>query len=696
MQTWLLVADVALLAHGATSIRRRALPDASPAEAAAYTVALAVSVAILLATVLAALRSLRPFMVTGILALLVLVIERIAGPSPRSRRDPLQPRFDVRGHWPLLLPAVLFLPHLTRSMAAPPRAWDALTYHLPRAANWVIDGGFVPHLAPDAGRYYEFYSPGGDLVFAFALLAASGDAPLYFAYAGIMAAILLGTYTFARTLGANVLDASLATAVVGTMPCVLQLSASAYVDGFVLALVLLGLTFAVRAAQTAGSGRYLVVTLMTAGTAAAAKNTGLPLLAMCGLLSIVLAYKGRAGRWPFLGGCVLAVIPVGTWMLYTAVHTGSPIYPFGLRIGTWELASGNELLRRTFDNSLTSRFGGPRDLIGFVSQLFVGTSQIGVHLNWGVGAAIALVLGLGTALPQRKLPRGLVLFLLLVAALPVVSVMVPSAIALRTRWAPFTGRLLAPTVAIAACLAASASTRLTRLGLGVALMVALPTALPAGMTLSEFSLGVRPIAIATTWMLAWLAPFLLRRRRYTRKLLLAAAALASPLFCHALVTSRAVLRPAYYRSLGEGTTFEFHPVPIHDQSALWQSLDGERPERIVYTSGFRPPGQHWFRYPLYGSRLQNRVLYIPATRSGAIPDHGLSATPAELCDADTYADRLVREHITALVIHKPMPPEVELARSRPDRFALLRASSLGTFEVYRPLPRGALPPDKQP
>lgn len=48
---------------------------------------------------------------------------------------------------------------IVRALVTPPLAWDALTYHLPRAVEWVQRGTIVPLPGPDAGTYYTHFPP---------------------------------------------------------------------------------------------------------------------------------------------------------------------------------------------------------------------------------------------------------------------------------------------------------------------------------------------------------------------------------------------------------------------------------------------------------------------------------------------------------------------------------------------------------
>ncbi|MEZ4335398.1 MAG: hypothetical protein R3B82_02120 [Sandaracinaceae bacterium] len=666
MDGWLFFASVGAFGLGAHRIASAALARESVAVRATAAIALGGAAAITILVMLAAYRVLLPWTVTVAAVLFAIAGHRFAasrpGPPEPPDRDP-----DPKPLLPLLVPVVAALPHLMRAMASPPRAWDALTYHLPRAAQWTQDAGFSVHVAPDATRYYELFAPGGDLLFAFTMLAGQGDALLFLLYAGVFGACLLAAFALAEALGAKPLDASLAAAVVMTLPSVVQLSGSAYVDSMVLFFTLAGATAAVRAAAAERAGGALLVALLSAGACAVIKSSAIPLLAVVGVYGGWLVARRRVRPAVLAGGLAIAALPLALWMTHTAIHTGSPTYPIGLSIAGLKLTQGNLLFRITHDG--TAPFLAPPDggVLAFSRGLFVGTATPDwPHLNLGLGGAVAIALG-GIALGAMKdRPPAMRVLLVVMAVLPFALVLLPSAATLRGMWGPVTGRLLSPLAAIPACAAAAGAPRLFRYGLGLALALALPTLMPAGVTLDDLERGVVPIALGVALLLGLAAPFRLPLPGRHRAVAVVVVLALAPLVGMALAIQRAPLREGYYAA----SSFEIHPAPIATQARLWAALDGDRPERIALSVGWVPPGHQWFRYPLYGSRLQNRVTYVPATRSGEVYDTWDPALAGADLDADAYVERLRRRGITAIVYVAPAPPEASIVMEDHARFVL--------------------------
>ncbi len=681
MNAWLLSAAALAFAYGAARIATAALPAETRAVRATFAVAIGGAAAVTILVLLAAYRGLFAGSLFAGAALFAAGAQAFAR-SRGARPAPAEPLRPAAWQLPMLVPLLAALPHLLRAMASPSRAWDALTYHLPRAAQWVQDGGFVVRVAPDANRYYEFFSPGGDLLFAAAMLAGHGDAPLFLLLAGIWVATLAAAFALAQALGARPLDAPLAAAVVMTLPCVVQLAGSAYVDGLTLLF-----TLAVRAAEAPrGSAALAVGALLAAGACALNKTSAIPLLLLVAAHGAWLARRGRIRPVVYGGGLAIAALPIALWMSHAAFHTGSPTYPIGLTVAGHELTSGNELFRITHHALTPFMASEQRGLAEFFRSLFVGTVLPDwPHLNLGLGGAVAIALGPIALLSMKRrspVERGL---LLLVALLPLALVLLPSAAALRGMWwGAVSGRLLTPLVAVPACLAAAGDSKLFRYGLGLALALSLPSLVPAGLALEDLSRGAVPIAIGGALSLALVALALAPLRAPVRLGAFAAVAVIAPLAIGGLAGARASVRDAYYASEG----YEFHPAPFRSHAPVWARLDGDGEERIALSVGFVEPGHNWFRYPLYGSRHQNRVLYVPATRSGQVYDTWDPATAGADMDADAYVARLRRLGITAVVLVAPPAPEARFVMNDPRRFALEYQTPEQDVLLYRLRPEG--------
>lgn len=692
MDALLFLLSAGAIGDAAVRIARRLFPAASRLERATSATTLAIALGTTLLSILGMVGWMRPWPVAvgcGLAALMARAAGRLPCPTSASIPTAAAGCRSLLAYLPLILPVACFAAYLARAIAAPPRAWDGLTYHLTRAAQWVQDGGFVFHPAPDAWRYYDFFPPAGDLLFAFTFLAGQGDALLFLVYAGTMATLLLGSFALARALGAGASEASLAAAVVGTTPCVLHFGAVPYVDNFLLALVVLSATHAARAVRAEQSDRALALAALAAGSAAATKSTGWFLVVIVAVLAATLVYRRRATTTAQLGAFTLALVPAALWALHATYETGSPIYPLPLRLGPFELAQGNELFRVTHDATLVG--GAPSGSVTpvFLRQLFVGSRYPGwAHLNFGLGIALALPLAVVGAVRAHTFPRPFLFLLLLVAVLPFAGVLSPLMVLERTIWSPVSGRLVSPIVVVAACLAAVPAGWFARIGLSACLLAALATCRPVGLLLAEFSMGASAIGIGVAWMIGLLLPVVAPMSGRLRIAMVGAVVLLSPWILGALDQARAAHRYDYFAALSRGETFDLHPVPIGDQYLVWQRLDAPRPQTVAFTASFAEGGHNAFRYPLYGRRLQNRVVYVPATQTGEVLETWRPPPPGSSpLDADVYADRLLEQRVDALVLVTPASPEAVVALARPDRFDVVFATPDRNCLILRPRPR---------
>jgi hypothetical protein len=282
------------------------------------------------------------------------------------------------------------------------------------------------------------------------------------------------------------------------------------------------------------------------------------------------------------------------------------------------------------------------------------------------------------------MPRAFFAFLLIVVLVPVLGILSPSVATLRTVWGFVSARLIVTSVAIPICLVATLPSRFARTMLGLSLLLALPTMRPIGILLEEITGHASGIAAGSLFAIALIAPLAWGRRRTGMMILTTAAFLGSPVLLNHLDTERDGSRHAFYAATEGDTSFDLHGIDVGDASVAWRFFDDERPHTIAFSTGFEAPGQDWFRYPLFGRRFQNRVIYVPATRSGDVVDTWRPSEPTDSpLDADVYAGRLASAGVTEIMFAGPHPPEFALVVARPDRFERLTPPSGQSFVLFR-------------
>ena len=155
---------------------------------------------------------------------------------------------------------------------------------------------------------------------------------------------------------------------------------------------------------------------------------------------------------------------------------------------------------------------------------------------------------------------------------------------------------------------------------------------------------------------------------------------------------RHACRYPVYAAAAEGVAFDAHPLAYAFSWPVWEALDDGRPHRLAVSAGWDGKGHNWYRYPLFGSRLQNQVVYVPPTRDGTPLDYGLEDDPMAGASFAAWIGRLITLQIDTVVTLAPPPPvEVAWVRDHPELFRPLVCSDNGlscafSFTPTQPTP----------
>jgi len=562
---------------------------------------------------------------------------------------------------------------LARAAAAPPLGWDALTYHLLKAGRFVQDGGAVPEAAPDAWRIYEHLAPGGELLWGWAMLPLHTDTLVPPIEAAVWAAVPLAVYALARQLGAVRDRAVLAAATVGALPASVAMIGSAYVDNLAAAALLLGALFAVRA-WTMPEGPASAAAIAAAGLGLSI-GVKLSVAASAGLLAAVLAvavWRRRPGRGRLLAACVAAAAVGAPSYLANWAVTGSPLYPFGLRI------AGRDLLPWLGIDVMTG--GRPVSTVEAAALALWRPTSEGAFIGQGL-AALPVVLLAAAALPRLlrdRRRRGGALILAGTAAVTAAVALTPALETVRTTLdAAVAGRYFLVVPAALAALGAAACGRWAGTAWCAALTLALWQAWPRGWVAGESEPVVAAVllGLALAAALAALGLAAARRRegRAAKAVAALAAALAIAAATAALDAQRARWRYPLWAAAARPRAPLFHLHRLHPVYAsawsLWRDFDRPEPLRLAATAGWDRRGHNWYRYPLLGRRLQNRVLFVPVTTGGEPIDHRDAERRAAAASFRHWLARLVEQRVDVVVSLAPRwTIEDAWARSAPELF----------------------------
>lgn len=573
---------------------------------------------------------------------------RLAGPAPTDavlNRGALNhgaaPQASPAAAAALALAGLAVVALVTLGLILPPWGFDELMYHLYLPAAWLKEGRIGPFPAYDYLAYWVYYPAGGELLFLWALLTGSdtwaGLIQLGAALAGAAAAAGL-----AQSLGAGRGAAVIGGGLFFFTPMVLIQAKTAYVDVLFSAFYLTAAHFIVRSSLT-GRRDLLLPAGMAAGLMTGIKGNGPLYLMFLGLLLIPGWLRARGGCGAdrrtshqtvrrtvcrAMGDLIRFVPPAlligGWWYLRNWRLTGNPVYPFSL-----DLPGG-------------IAFPGPLDTRKYLDwgqDLFVAG-------RWGwllypltdqaIGRPFyALGTGLGPQFLAFALPALLLAFPVLFA----------------------------------------------RRGTG-----------PAWMLWLQMPLGLAAFF--------WLQPF--KDGRYLLPLVGPAAALLGLVLgrlpCRARELAGWGLVLCYGYSLAASLP---EIMPAGNRFALRELRDRRAvlDSHQLYGIGWGPMGMGWFYadrltgdgaavaydglslpYPLFGRRLQNRVVYVPPADS----------------DAGRWRDRL-REAGVGWLYLTDDSGGWDLARGRPDLFEpVYQRSGYALFRIPDDAASAPPPPDLPP
>jgi hypothetical protein len=584
-------------------------------------------------------------------------------PSP----TPVGPRgLRLRGAAALLaaLCGTLLLAEVARGLLMPPLAWDSLTYHLPVPALWIQHGGYWQWAAPDAWGDYSHYPANGELVAAFLLLPFHGD--LLVNLFGVPFLLLGGAavHGLATELGARGWNAMAAAALWVFAPPAFAYATTQYVDAPMAAEVLAGWLFALRFRRT---HRPVDGTLAGAafGLAAGTKHLGLvPLLvAAAAALWLLLRHRAHVGRG-IAGGALAAAATGGPWYVRNWIETGNPVYPFRVAMGGHLLFAGSPLQEHLPQLPATTTF---------IDTLFVFSPDF-APLTFGPPLVLVGALGLLGMLRGLTGPARAAWLPMAAAVAADLALFGSDRLRhLRDHWSVVSQRFLLATFGLLLVGAATLCRRGERRRQRFAQCLA-TAALALELTAVNFGTLVGDQAIASLLLiLLALAAVLVAWRPPLRWLVL----LGALAWFGGLPWLAAQRQPMRHEAFARGFELNLVPRPAADG---WREVDvPDRPQRIAFVCGWENMGQNWFVYPLLGSRLQNELLFVPSTASGAPGSYRPDAAEPRTTP-DEWIARLRAAGAEVLFVALPAPPELAWAEAHPEVFAL-RAGGPG-FRVF--------------
>ena len=293
-------------------------------------------------------------------------------PCPKSPSIHDQPAGSPWRWHDIALALLIFCTATLISLLAsvPPVDRDALTHHLYVPKLYLVHGGIyeIPHLS------FSYYPMNLDLLYMIPLYFGNDILPKFIHFTFALATAAMIFHYLDKRINRPL--ALLGSLFFLTIPVIVRLSSTVYVDLGLICFMFASILFLFRWIESKFLIRYLILGGIFCGLALGTKYNGLIGLFLLGLFVPFIHSRYHAGqKWHGIRAAALSVIFVSTalmvfspWMIRNACWTGNPIYPlynavFNPKpnpepVDPAPLALPSESLSPPVDNSDTSEIPG--------------------------------------------------------------------------------------------------------------------------------------------------------------------------------------------------------------------------------------------------------------------------------------------------------------------------------------------------
>ena len=571
-----------------------------------------------------------------------------------------------------------------RALIVPPLGWDALTYHGPRAVEWVTSGHFSFGPGPSQLDIYRLYFAGAEVLAAWSMLPFHSDLLYNLTSVVSWLGVGLGVWALARTLRVPEPFASSSACVVLLMPVLVHETSSGYVEAPLNAALMTGLALSLQCLKRPSFATMLIAAAGL-GVAAGIKLPGSPpglivfsVLALRYLRERDVPVRRRAGA---IGASALLIAcPIMPWVVQAWLETGYPLSPMPIRLFGLTLGVSSFALQWVQSRPALMPHSWASETAA-LRTLFAGVAPIDATHGPPL-YALALVPLFGSVCGLVWLARRQPLLAAAVGAALVAPLWLHfsgSMSVVRLHWTYASARMLISALALAVplsfacCRPASLLSRTYRRSMLTAAFLVNAASLTLGCGAWELSelvllaLGVIVLGTGLWWMWRW--PRSVTTRTMCSLLLVAWAACV-------LQLRRDQTRPQAYE-----TSWALHDWPRYWTLALDRLCASAGTHRIAVTAGPLQDADHWYLYPLYGARLENTLLYVTPTRDGGIAQLGPSGDLAARADYERWLARLTRQGVTEVMTFMPRSLEQTWMDAAPERF--MRLAGDQRWGLYR-------------
>jgi hypothetical protein len=566
-----------------------------------------------------------------------------------------------------------------RAFVIPPLGWDTVTYHGPRAAQWVQSGQFTFDDGVGPYNFYRHFFSGGEVLTAWAMLPFHSDLLVNFASVVQWLGVGLASWALARAIGVREPFAATSACVVMFMPT-LQLEVnSGYVELPLNAALLHGLAVALACMRRPSAGAALLCAI-SLGVAAGIKLPGAPpavIVAafLVGALLITRRLGWRTKLATLGAGSVVAILPGAPWVFRAWRDTGYPLSPMPISLLGVTLGKASAAMQWYAHRPQLEPFTWAAEKVALL-KVFSPVSQMNESL--GSLALIPIVIfPVGLVVLARRRPFAALALALAVLA-PILAHFSEGMIPVRLLRSLSSARFLVPAFALIVpvslvwCARGSWLARSYRWLLLLYPLLYSVLALRRGWIDWEHrELVIVAVLVTQVSALALLA---VRRRRSAG---LAVLVVGWMLSCALLQSRRDATLPLAYEK-----SYALHNLPRFWAAGVAFVDDPEVPRRIAITGGPDRSSDKWFHYFFMGRRFQNRIDYIAPTVDGKTAHFDKAGNLGAPVDQAVWLGRLRAARVSEVLTFPPRSLEQGWMEASRDAFEKLAGKEdWGLFRV---------------
>ena len=607
-------------------------------------------------------------------------------------------RDGLTSRWAVLIIACGFvvLFSLSRALLMPPLAWDCLTYHLTFAALWIKKGTLLLFNAPDQIINCAHFPMNGEIFASWFLLPFHNDLIVNTMNFPITLLGGIACYAIARELGLTRKEASFAPALICFAPMIYVQITTEYMDDAVFAFCSASVLFTLKYLRR-GYLHDALLALTASGILLGVKYNGIPIVGLI-LITIIIKTISHArcsGFLKKLGLILLGLLILcalgGRQYILNTIEAGNPLYPLSVKVLHHEIFEGWGKLEQLEEWISDYEKKSGWDKFSLWEKEYRKFCYI--PLTAGPKFLLFLILALISPFTRpREVSRIVWYFLSLIWIVPFVLYFVDTSanVAKGAYWSDGSTRYLSPSLAL-----------FTIQGLVVIKRIRKYFSKIDFFLVASVAWDLLYISKTHIWEVAVLYPFMVLIVPLVLilfKLVLEKSKLLAKKDDNFLINSRSsnlsnantkrwaayalvfiflVTGLYFLQSYRDNTRYiyyrwhtDFQNFPRSFVNA-WEFLDRtDEKKTVAMAIDWKPPGHHWFFYPLLGRWLQNDIVYISAKYKWEVPTW-LHRGLLRGNDFSIWLHNVRGKKVDYILVQTPWPIELRWMQRYQDKFKLV-------------------------